>query len=63
MHDFAADSFPTSRAKPARWESCLNDFCATEDCLNIAMLAYNLMSLFRQAALKTADLQNGSQNV
>ena len=50
-YDFAADSF------------CLNDFWATEACLNVAMLAYNLMSLFRQAVLKTAVLQNGSQDV
>ena len=50
-YDFAADSF------------CLNDFWATEACLNFAMLAYNLMSLFRQAVLKTAVLQNGSSDV
>ncbi len=41
-YDFGADSF------------CLNDFWATEACLSTAMLAYNLMSLFRQAVLKTA---------
>jgi Transposase DDE domain group 1 len=40
-YDFAADSF------------CLNDFWATEACLNTVMLAYNCMSLFRQAALKS----------
>lgn len=50
-YDFAADSF------------CLNDFWATEACLNVAMLAYNLMSLFRQAVLKTAVLQHGAQDV
>lgn len=48
-YDFAADSF------------CLNDFWATEACLNIAMLAYNLMSLFRQAVLKTSVIQSGSK--
>ena len=41
-YDFAADSF------------CLNDFWATEATLNIVMMAYNLMSLFRQAVLKKA---------
>ena len=40
-YDFAADSF------------CLNDFFATEACLNTVMMAYNLMSLFRQTLLKT----------
>jgi len=40
-YDFAADSF------------CLHDFWATEACLNTVMLAYNCMSLFRQAALKS----------
>ncbi|EQD53617.1 Plasmid pRiA4b ORF-3-like protein [mine drainage metagenome] len=39
------------------------DFWATEACLNIAMLAYNLMSLFRQAVLKASVLQSGSQGV
>lgn len=50
-YDFAADSF------------CLNDFWATEACLNFALLAYNLMSLFRQAVLRTAIIQNGSKDV
>lgn len=50
-YDFAADSF------------CLNDFWATEACLNIAMLAYNLMSLFRQAVLKTSVIQSGAKDV
>jgi len=50
-YDFAADSF------------CLNDFWATEACLNIALLAYNLMSLFRQAVLKASVLQSGGQDV
>jgi len=50
-YDFAADSF------------CLNDFWATEACLSIAMLAYNLMSLFRQAVLKTAMAQTNTHDV
>ena len=50
-YDFAADSF------------CLNDFWATEACLSIAMLAYNLMSLFRQAVLKTAVAQTNTHDV
>jgi len=40
-YDFAADSY------------CLNDFFATEACLNVVMMAFNLMSLFRQTLLKT----------
>lgn len=44
-YDFAADSF------------CLKDFFATEACLNTVMLAYNLMSLFRQAALKASTTE------
>lgn len=39
--DFGLDSF------------ALNDFWATEAALGFAMLAYNLMSLFRQAVLRT----------
>lgn len=50
-YDFAADSF------------CLSDFWATKARLNVAMLAYNLMSLVPQAVLKTAVLQNGAQDV
>ncbi len=50
-YDFAADSF------------CLKDFWATEACLNTALLAYNLMSLFRQAVLKAAVIQSGAQDV
>lgn len=46
-YDFAADSF------------CLNDFWATEACLNVVMLAYNVMSVFRQAMLKASVLQTG----
>jgi DDE family transposase len=50
-YDFGADSF------------CLNDFWATEACLNVAMLAYNLMSLFRQAVLKAAVIGGGTKDV
>ncbi|HJW81351.1 MAG TPA: IS1380 family transposase [Acidiferrobacterales bacterium] len=50
-YDFAADSF------------CLNDFWATEACLNVAMLAYNLMSLFRQAVLKAAVITGDKKDV
>jgi len=50
-YDFAADSF------------CLNDFWATEACLNIAMLAYHLMSLFRQAVLKAAVATGTTKDV
>ena len=41
-YDFAADSFN------------MKDFWATEAALNVVMLAYNLMSLFRQVLLKTS---------
>ena len=50
-YDFAADSF------------CLNDFFATEACLNTVMLAYNLMSVFRQAALKASVIQSHGKDV
>ena len=50
-YDFAADSF------------CLEDFWATEASLNTALLAYNLMSLFRQAVLRTSVLQSGGKDV
>lgn len=50
-YDFAADSF------------CLCDFWATEACLNVALLAYNLMSLFRQAVLKASALHSGGQDI
>jgi hypothetical protein len=50
-YDFAADSF------------CLNSFFATEACLNVVMLAYNLMSLFRQAALKASVIESGGKQV
>ncbi len=50
-YDFAANSF------------CLNDFWATEACLNTALLAYNLMGLFRQAVLKASVIQGNGQDV
>ncbi|MDA8118887.1 MAG: IS1380 family transposase [Gammaproteobacteria bacterium] len=50
-YDFAADSI------------CLQDFWATEASLNVALLAYNFMSLFRQAALRASVLEDGSQNI
>lgn len=37
----------------------MRDFWATEACLNMAMLAYNLMSLFRQAALRASVWRKG----
>ena len=50
-YDFAADSF------------CLNDFWATEACLHVALLAYNLMSLFRQAVLKASALHSDGRDI
>ena len=50
-YDFAADRF------------CLDDCWATEAALNTALLAYNLMSLFRQAVLRTSVLQSGGKEV
>ena len=50
-YDFAADSF------------CLQDFWATEASLNVALLAYNFMSLFRQAALRASVLEHGSKDI
>lgn len=50
-YDFAADSF------------CLNNFFATEACLNAVMMAYNLMSLFRQAALKASVIHARGKDV
>ena len=47
-YDFAADSFN------------MKDFWATEAALNTVMLAYNLMSLFRQALLKSVVVKKGS---
>jgi IS4 transposase len=38
--DFGLDSF------------CLRDFWATEAALSVSMLAYNLMSVFRQAVMR-----------
>jgi virulence-associated protein VapD len=46
-YDFAADSF------------CMKDFWATEACLNMVMIAYNLMSLFRQVALRASIVHGG----
>lgn len=46
-YDFAADSFN------------MQDFWATEAALNTVMLAYNLMSLFRQVLLKTVVVRKG----
>ena len=40
-YPFGADSF------------CIREFWATEACMNMVMTAYNLMSLFRQAALRS----------
>jgi hypothetical protein len=50
-YDFAADSF------------CLRDFWATEATLNVVMMAYNLMSLFRQAVLRAGVLQSNGQDI
>ena len=50
-YDFAADSF------------CLHDFWATEACLNTALMAYNLMSLFRQAVLRASVLQSRGKDI
>jgi len=50
-YDFAADSF------------CLNNFFATEAALNTVMMAYNLMSLFRQAVLRASHLHSGEKRV
>ncbi len=46
-YDFAADSF------------VMQDFWATEAALNTVMLAYNLMSLFRQVLLKSVITRQG----
>ena len=46
-YDFAVDNFN------------MKDFWATEAALNTVMLAYKLMSLFRQILLKTAVLKGG----
>lgn len=50
-YDLAVDSF------------CLPNFRATEASLHIALLAYNFMSLFRQAALRGSVLEHGSQDI
>lgn len=46
-YDFAADSFN------------MQDFWATEAALNTVMLAYNLMSLFRQVLVKSVVVKQG----
>ena len=50
-YDFAADSFNMS------------DFWATEAALNTVMLAYNLMSLFRQVLLKASTVKHSSNKI
>jgi hypothetical protein len=50
-YDFAADSF------------CLRDFWMTEAALSMVMVAYNLMSLFRQATLRASVIQSGGRDV
>ncbi|MEQ1600971.1 MAG: transposase [Methylophilaceae bacterium] len=50
-YDFAADSFN------------MKDFWATEAALNTVMLAYNLMSLLRQALLKTSTVKHSTTTV
>jgi len=50
-YDFAADSFN------------MKDFWATEATLNTVMLAYNLMSLFRQVLLKSSAVKPASNPV
>lgn len=47
-YDFAADSFN------------MKDFWATEAALNTVMLAYNLMSLFRQVLVKSVVMKKGA---
>lgn len=48
-HDFGADSF------------CMRNFWATEAALQLVMLAFNLMSLFRQAVLQSTVCRAGTQ--
>ena len=50
-YDFAVDSF------------VMKDFWATEAALNTAMLAYNLMSLFRHVLLKTSTVKHSSNSI
>lgn len=50
-YDFAADSFN------------MRDFWATEATLNTVMLAYNLMSLFRQVLLKNSVVKHSSNAI
>ena len=49
-YDFAADSFN------------MKDFWATEAALNVVMLAYNLMSLFRQVLLNTSIVRSNEKS-
>lgn len=44
-------------------DNCLDDFWATKAALNTALLAYNLMSLFRQAVLRASVLESGGKDV
>jgi len=46
-YDFGAQNF------------CLENFWATEAALQFVMLAFNLMSLFRQAVLRASVMRNG----
>jgi hypothetical protein len=48
-YDFGADSF------------CMRNFWATEAALQLVMLAFNLMSLFRQAVLRSTTMRAGQQ--
>ena len=50
-YDFAADSFN------------MRDFWATEAALNTVMLAYNLMSLFKQVLLKSSAVKHSSNTI
>jgi hypothetical protein len=47
-YDFGADSFN------------MKDFWATEAALNTVMIAYNLMSLFRQVLVKSEVVKKGA---
>ena len=50
---------PITRLEQANGKSGFKDFWATEAALNTVMLAYNLMSLFRQVLLKTTVVKGG----
>ena len=49
-HDFGADSF------------CMHNFWGTEAALQLVMLAFNLMSLFKQVVLRSTVTRAGKQN-